>query len=76
MVTRISTFWTCQLEDVQDIMEDPIFKGNQNFSFKMDIDEAGKRLFSSEAKTGVAFQIGQLRDILQHTLYIYLCQGW
>ena len=34
--------WLCELEDVvQEIMEDPIFKGNQNFKFEIDLDEAG-----------------------------------
>ena len=56
--------WTRELEDViREIMEDPVFKGNQNFSFEMDVDAAGKRLFGGEANAGVAFQIGQLRYI-------------
>ena len=55
-------FWTREIEDiVREIMEDPVFKGNQNYSFEMDLDEAGKRLFGGEANAGVAFQIGQLR---------------
>ena len=30
--------WTRVLEDVvREIMEDPVFKGNQNFSFDMDV---------------------------------------
>ncbi len=38
--------WTRQLEDVVwEIMEDPVFKGNQNFGFEMDVDAAGERLF-------------------------------
>ena len=54
--------WMRDLEDViREIMEDPVFKGNQNFSFEMDVDAAGKRLFGGEANAGVAFQIGQLR---------------
>jgi hypothetical protein len=54
--------WMRELEDViREIMEDPVFKGNQNFSFEMDLDAAGKRLFGGEANAGVAFQIGQLR---------------
>ena len=33
--------WTRVLEDVvREIMEDPVFKGNQNFSFEMDVDKA------------------------------------
>ncbi len=53
------------MEDlVCDIMEDPVFKGNQHFSFKMDVDAAGERLFGGEANAGVSFQIGQLRYIL------------
>ena len=44
-------------------MEDPIFKGNQNYQFEMDLDEAGKRLYGGEANAGAAFQIGQLRYI-------------
>ena len=64
-------FWTRELEDVvQEIMEDPVFKGNQNFQFEMDLDEAGKRLFGGEANAGVAFQIGQLRYI--PVLYQYI----
>ena len=56
--------WLRELEDVvQEIMEDPIFKGNQNFKFELDLDEAVKRLFGGEANAGVAFQIGQLRYI-------------
>ena len=56
--------WTRELEDlVREIMEDPVFKGNQNFSFEMDVDKNGKRLFGGEANAGVAFQIGQLRYI-------------
>jgi hypothetical protein len=56
--------WTRELEDViREIMEDPVFKGNQNFSFEMDVDAAGQRLFGGEANAGVAFQIGQLRYI-------------
>ena len=38
-----------------------VFKGNQNFSFELDVDAAGQRLFGGEANAGVAFQIGQLR---------------
>jgi hypothetical protein len=48
-------------------MEDPIFNGNQKYSeraFELDLDEAGKRLYGSEANAGVAFQIGQLRYML------------
>ena len=64
-------FWTRQLEDVvREIMEDPVFKGNQNFSFEMDVDKAGERLFGGEANAGVSFQIGQLRYILCCTWYM------
>ena len=59
-------FWSRHgdLDDlVLEIMEDPIFKGNQNFKFEMDMDKADKRLFGGEANAGVAFQIGQLRYI-------------
>jgi hypothetical protein len=32
--------WIREVEDVcREIMEDPLFKGNQNFHFKMDLDE-------------------------------------
>ena len=56
--------WMLELEDViREIMEDPVFKGNQNFSFELDLDAAGQRLFGGEANAGVAFQIGQLRYI-------------
>ena len=65
--------WTREMEDVvREIMEDPVFKGNQNYSFKMDLDEAGKRLFGGEANAGVAFQIGQLRYILYCVWYMKL----
>ncbi len=41
--------WIREVEDlVREIMEDPIFKGNQNFHFEMDIDELGRRLFGSK----------------------------
>ena len=49
-----------------------MFKGNQNFKFEMDLDEAGKRLFGGEANAGVAFQIGQLRCVIYSNTYI-LC---
>jgi hypothetical protein len=58
------SFWTCEVDDVvREIMEDPIFKGNQKYLFELDLDEAGKRLYGGEANAGVAFQIGQLRYI-------------
>ena len=60
--------WIREVEDiVREIMDDPVFKGNQHYKFEMDLDEAGKRLFGGEANAGVAFQIGQLRYILVHT---------
>ena len=63
--------WLRELEDVvREIMADPIFKGNQNFHFEMDIDELGKRLFGGEANAGVSFQIGQLRYIPCNEQYI------
>ena len=80
--------WIREVEDlVREIMEDPIFKGNQNFHFEMDMDELGRRLFGGEANAGVSFQIGQLRYIqllewyiLDCTWYILrhtgLMQGW
>ena len=56
--------WVRELEDVvREIMEDPVFKGNQNFNFEMDLDADGKRLFGCKTNAGVAFQIGQLRYI-------------
>ncbi len=56
--------WSRELEDlVREIMEDPVFKGNQNFNFELDLDAAGQRLFGGEANAGVSFQIGQLRYI-------------
>ena len=54
-----------------EMMEDPIFKGNQNFKFEIDLDEAGKRLFGGEANAGVAFQIGQLRYVILIYMYIH-----
>ena len=60
------------LEDVvREIMEDPIFKGNQNFKFELDLDEAGKRLFGGDANAGVAFQIGQLRYVILIYMYVH-----
>ncbi len=59
--------WMHELKDlVREIMEDPIFrvKGNQKYSFELDLDEAVKRLYGGEANAGVAFQIGQLRYML------------
>ncbi len=54
--------WTREMENVVlETMKDPIFKGNQNYKFEMNLDEAGERLFGREANAGVAFQIGQLR---------------
>ncbi len=62
------------MEDiVWEIMEDPVFKGNQNYKFEMDLDKAGLRLFGGEANAGVAFQIGQLRYILLCSKYILVC---
>ncbi len=41
-------FWTREMEDVVlEIMEDPIFKGNQKYSFEMDLNEAGKWLLAA-----------------------------
>ncbi len=69
-------FWTRDVEDVvREIMEDPIFKDNQNYKFEMDLDKAGKRVFGGEANAGVAFQIGQLRYILVLSWYILVCTG-
>jgi len=60
--------WTRELEDlVREIMEDPVFKGNQNFSFELNLDAAGQRLFGGGVNAGVAFQIGQLRYIQGYT---------
>ena len=57
--------WAHEAEDVLlEIMEDPLFKGNQNFKFEMDLDEACKRLFGGQTNAGVAFQIGQLRCVI------------
>ncbi len=56
-----------------EIIEDPVFKGNQNFHFEMDLNELGERMFGGEANAGVSFQIGQLRYILFHDQYILIC---
>ena len=65
--------WARELEDVvREIMEDPVFKGNQNFKFEMDLDEAGRRLFGGEANAGVAFQIGQLRYVILLNMYVHV----
>ena len=59
--------WIREVEDVcREIMEDPLFKGNQNFHFEMDLDALGERMFGGEANAGVSFQIGQLRYVLLH----------
>ena len=59
--------WIREVEDVcREIMEDPLFKGNQNFHVKMDLDALGERMFGGEANAGVSFQIGQLRYVLLH----------
>ena len=64
--------WLRELEDVvREIMADPIFKGNQNFHFEMDIDELRKRLFGGEANAGVSFQIGQLRCVVYLYMYVH-----
>ena len=65
-IYNLDIYWyICRISDdvVREIMEDPIFKGNQKYSFQMDLDEAGKLLYGGEANAGVAFQIGQLRYI-------------
>ncbi len=50
--------WARELEDVVlEIIQDPVFKGKQNFKFEMDLDRAGKQLFGGEANAGVAIQI-------------------
>ena len=42
--------WIREVEDVvREIIEDPIFKGNQNFHFEMDLDELGERIFGGKA---------------------------
>jgi hypothetical protein len=67
-------FWTREMEDVvREIMEVHVFKGNQNYKFEMDLDEAGNRLFGGEANAGVAFQIGQLRYIPGIWWYTLVC---
>ena len=59
--------WIREVEDVvREIMEDPIFKGNQNFHFEMDLDELDERMFGGEANAGVSFQIGRLWHVLFH----------
>jgi hypothetical protein len=65
-----------ELEDlVLEIMEDPIFKGNQNFKFEMDLDELVRRFFGGEAYAGVAFQIGRLRRCRRcHVMYTITIQ--
>ena len=64
-------FWTREIEDlVREITKDPIFKGNQNYKFEMDLDEAGKLLYGGEANAGVAFQICQLQyELVCTSLY-------
>ena len=58
------SFWMREVVDVvREIMEDLVFKGNQKYSFQLDLYEAGKRLYGGKPNAGVAFQIGQLRYI-------------
>jgi hypothetical protein len=39
--------WIREVEDVcLELMADPIFKGNQNFHFEMDLDEFGGKCWS------------------------------
>jgi hypothetical protein len=46
--------WSRELEDViREIMEDPVFKGNQIFSFEMDVDTNGKCFIRGKANAGV-----------------------
>jgi hypothetical protein len=67
--------WARELQDVvREIMEDPIFKGNQKYSFELDLDEAGKRLYGGEANAGVVFQIGQIKYIIQYLWYCLVYQ--
>ncbi len=62
-------FWIREMQVVmQEIMEDPIFKGNQNYKFGMDLDEAGKPLFGEEANAEV-----QLRYKLLCSKHILAC---
>ncbi len=69
--------WIREVEDVcREIMEDPLFKGNQNFHFEMDLDVLGERMFGGEANAGVSFQIGQWRYILVHDEYIPVHTSW
>ena len=69
--------WIRVVEDVcREIMEDPLFKGNQNFHFEMDLDALGKRMFGGEADAGVSFQIGQLRYVHLHDEYILVRTGY
>ena len=44
------SFWTPEMDDVvREIMEDPIFKGNQKYSLELDLDEADQRSFGGKA---------------------------
>ena len=46
--------WIRELEDVVlEIMEDPIFKGNQNFHFEMDLGEASEAQAASAQRLAV-----------------------
>jgi hypothetical protein len=65
-------FWTRVLEDVvREIIEDPIFKGNQKYSFEMDLDEASKLLFGSQANAGVTFAVEV--HTLSLSVYLSIC---
>ena len=65
--------WAREMEDVvREIMEDPEFKGNQNFKFEMGLDKAGQWLFGGKANAGVAFQIGQLLCVSYSYTYIHV----
>jgi hypothetical protein len=52
--------WIRDMEDVcQELMEEPLFKGNQNFQgnqnfhFETDLDKFGERMFGCEANAGM-----------------------
>ncbi len=76
--------WAGELEHVvHEIMDDPIFKGNQNFKFESDLNWiwtrpeswAGRPMLWWQANAVVAYQIGQLRYVLYmyiHDMYMVL----
>ena len=54
--------WMRDVEEVvREIICDECFKGRQNFSFEVSLQDDGERVYGGEANAAVSFQIGQIR---------------